>query len=271
MAAQKGFQYETNAFNALKEFGISAGSGAAGASSDRPDLEIKLSKDPENKKEGCELKISPTAAGSLVMKYINGKWGFGEYVGDPEKELLYQLGKKYKLLENMNTSGSAGANWRGKVPYLQNDSSGKKIIVQAKDKRVAYEKDIKQFGGQNEVHIEIPASAICDYYITKYCSYINVGTHGFYTLNGKDPLKLNIKLEKNSTIPDFGKSASARIRVRCQDKGGGDYQFVMTLEFSKVTKSPYNLAPTSSSTSVNIDKSKLQGSSNIPLLEAFRK
>jgi hypothetical protein len=271
MAAQKGFQYEENAFKVLKNYGISAGAGAAGASSDRPDLEIKLSKDPESKKEGCELKISPTAAGSLVMKYINGKWGFGDYEGDPEKELLFELGKKYRLLQNMNTSGSAGANWRGKVPYLQNDKSGKKIIVGEKDKRAAYEKDIKQFGGQNEVHIAIPASAICDYYITKYCSYINVGTHGFYTLNNQDPLKLNSKITNGSSIPDFGKSASARIRVRCQYKGGGDYQFVMTLEFSKVTKSPYNLAPTSSATSVNIDMNKLKAVSNIPLMEAFRK
>jgi hypothetical protein len=270
MADQKGFEYEINAYKALQEYGISAGSGAAGASSDRPDLEIKLSKDSDSKKEGCELKISPTAAGSLVMKYYNGKWNFGEYRGDPEKELLYDLGNKYKLLQNMNSSGSAGSNWRGKAPYLQNDKSGKKILVGVKDKRAAYEKDIKQFGGQNEVHIQIPASAICDYYITKHCSYINVGTHGFYTLNGEDPLKLNKKL-KGSSIPDFGKSASARIRVRCQYKGGGDYQFVMTLEFSKVTKSPYNLAPTPSSSSVAIDKRKLTDSSNIPLLEAFRK
>ncbi len=271
MTAQKGFLYEINAFKALKDYGISAGTGAAGASSDRPDLEIKLSKDADAKSEGCELKISPTAAGSLVMKYYNGKWDFGEYKGDPEKELLYELGKQYKLLENMNRAGSAGSNWRGKVPHLQNDKSGKKIIVGAKDKRVAYEKDIKQFGGQNEVHIAIPASAICDYYITKYCSYINVGTHGFYTLNGKDPLKLNKKITKGSAIPDFGKSASARIRVRCQYKGGGDYQFVMTLEFSKVSKSPYNLAPTSTATSVNIDKKKLESAENVPLLEAFRK
>ena len=271
MAAQKGFEYEANAFKVLKEYGISAGSGSAGASSDRPDLEIKLSKDPESKKEGCELKISPTAAGSLVMKYNEGKWSFGEYKGDPEKELLYELGKKYKLLENMNRSGSAGANWRGKVPYLQNDKSGKKIIVGVKDKRAAYEKDIKQFGGQNEVHISIPASAICDYYITKHCSYINVGTHGFYTLNGEDPLKLKKKITSGSSIPDFGQSASARIRVRCQYKGGGDYQFVMTLEFSKVTKSPYNIAPTPSSSSVSIDMNKLKSSSNVPLLEAFRK
>lgn len=271
MAAQKGFVYELNAFKALKNYGISAGAGAAGASSDRPDLEIKLSKDPDSKKEGCELKISPTAAGSLVMKYTSGKWGFGDYAGDPEKELLFELGKKYKLLQNMNTSGTAGANWRGKVPYLQNDSSGKKIIVGAKDKRAAYEKDIKQYGGQNEVHIDIPASAICEYYITKYCSYINVGTHGFYTLNGNDPLMLNSKIGPGASIPDFGKSASARIRVRCQYKGGGDYQFVMTLEFSRVTKSPYNLAPTASASSVNIDMNKLTSASNTPLLEAFRK
>lgn len=270
MAAQQGFIYETNAYNALKKYGISAGTGAAGASSDRPDLEIKLSSDiKSNNTQGCELKISPTAAGSLVMKYYNGAWLYGDYRNDAEKLLLYTLGESVKLLQNMNTSGAAGADWRGKVPYLQNDTNGKKILVGASDKLSAYKKDIEQFGGRNEVHIAIPAKSICDYYNTKKCDYINVGTHGFYLLNKADPLDLNSKLKIK--IPDFADSATARIRVRCQSKGGGDYQFAMTLEFSKVDKSPYNIAPVASASSVSINVAVLENGNNKLLLEAFRK
>ena len=269
MSGHQGFDYEVNAFKALQPFGISAGTGAAGASSDRPDLEIKLSKDKETKKQGCELKISPTAAGSLVMKYYNGKWDYGDYKGDPEKELLRALGQKYKLLTIMNTKNGGGMKWGGKVPHLQNDAAGKKIVVGAKDKKAAYDRDLKQYGGQNEVHITIPAKAICEYYNTKHCSYINVGTHGFYILNKQDPLGLNKNL--NPKIPDFANSAAARIRIRCQYKGGGDYQFVMTMEFSKVTKSPFNLAPVSSSSNVTINKGMWKTAENQMLFEAFKR
>ena len=271
MAAQKGFEYERNAYDILLAFGIAAGGPPAGASHDRPDLEIKLSKDKNGKKiEGCELKMAPTAAGSLVLKYTNGKWAMGDLKGDPEKKVIADLATKYKVLQNMNTSGAAGAKWRGKVPYLQNDAAGKKVLVGVKDKTKAYAEDLKQFGGQNEVKIDVPAKAICDYYNEKNTTYLNVGTHGFYLMNASDPLQLNKKID-GVAIPDFAKSARATIRVRCQYKGGGDYQFVMTLEFSNVTKSPYNLAPTLSSSSAVINKVLLESKQNAPLMAAFRK
>jgi hypothetical protein len=270
MAAQKGFEYEKNAYRSLMKYQIVGGGEPAGAASDRPDLEIKLAKKKPSETEGCELKISPTAAGSLVLKYYNGKWMFGDFKGDPEKELLVVLAKKYKVLENMNTTGDAGKKWRGKVPYLQNDASGKKILVGTKDKRIAYTKDIKQFGADNEVHVEIPAKAICDYYNKKYTDYLNVGTHGFFLMNKRDPLKLNSKIV-GKPIPDFANAANAKIRVRCQSKGGGDYQFVMTMEFYKVEKSPYNIAPIMSQNNIAINKTLLNSQQNAPLLEAFRK
>jgi hypothetical protein len=265
MAAQQGFVYESNAYNALQKYKISTG-GVAGASHDKPDLSLvtKSTKTPA----GCELKISPTAAGSLVMKYYNGKWSFGETKGDPEKEMMVSIGNKYKLLENMNTAGTAGKDWRGKIPVLQNDANGKKILALGfKDKKKAYEHDLKMFGGQNEVHIDVPAKAICDYYNQKNTDYLNVGTHGFFLMNKADPLKLNSRL--TTKIPDFAASASARIRIRCQYKGGGDYQFVMTLEFSKVSKSPYNLCPIQSPTNVTIALAEYKTPANMELLLAF--
>lgn len=263
--AQKGFEYEENAYKALEKYNISTG-GTAGASHDKPDLTIQNKK--TKKTAGCELKISPTAAGSLVMKYVNGKWIYGDYKGEEEKEFLHSIGEEFHLLREMNVSGNAGKKWRDKVPSLQNTDKGKKIIIGNIDKREAYKIDISQFGGENEIKIDIPAKEICNYYITKKCSYINVGTHGFYTLNGKDVLDINKKLKelKQKEIPDFAKNAKATLRVRCQYKGSGDYQFVMTLEFKNVNKSEYNIAPLKKGSSSTIDVVGLQ---NDPLLLCF--
>jgi hypothetical protein len=262
--AQQGFVYEENAYKALQQFHISTG-GTAGASHDKPDLTIQ--KISLKQKSGCELKISTTAAGSLVMKYTDGVWSYGETKGDPEKVFLMDLGEQFNLLTEMNHSGTFGAKWRGKIPHLQNDARGKKILVDAANKSEAYQKDLKQFGATNEVHIPVKAKAICDYYNAKNCDYINVGTHGFYLLNKRDPLDLNKKLVPN--IPDFADIAAARIRVRCQYKGSGDYQFVMTLEFSKMNKSYYNIAPIMSANNVTINMLAYQQNYNQKLIEAF--
>jgi hypothetical protein len=263
--AQEGFQYEENAYRALQKYGISTG-GVAGASHDKPDLTIKKG----NKTAGVELKNAPTSAGSLVMKYYKGKWSYGDYKGEIEKEFIHDMAESRSLLKNMNSSGSAGSKWRGKIPNLQNDERGKKIIVPSGiSKEKAYKQDLIKFGADNEVHIDIPASMICSYYIKKKCSYINVGTHGLFTLNGQDALNLNVILAKNNLdmIPDFSRNASARIRVRCQYKGGGDYQFVTTMEFSRVSKSPYNIAPITKGSKSNIDTSSLKKQ---PILLAFK-
>jgi len=261
MVAQEGFLYEENAYNALSKYGISTG-GTAGASHDKPDLTIQSG----NKKTGCELKISPTAAGSLVMKYHNNTWDYGNVKDDVEKMFLMEIGEKFNLLKEMNKSGSYGTNWRNKTPSLQNKADGGKIYIGASNVSEAYAIDIKQFGGQNEIKIPVPAKAISDYYNSKKCHYINVGTHGFYLLNS-DYLGLNKKLASlgKPSIPDFGSSANCIIRVRCQDKSGS-YQFVMTLQFSKVKKSPYNIAPLQSGSKSTIDQQLLKKD---PILLAF--
>lgn len=263
--AQEGFLYEKNAYNALQKYNISTG-GVAGASHDKPDLTIR---NRDKISSGCELKNSPTASGSLVMRYIDGKWDFGGFKDDPEKQFMYALAMKYNLLREMNTSGQYGAKWRNKIPALQNDKFGKKILAPGfSDKKKAYEYDLKQFGGNNEVHIDVGGKAVSDYYNSKKCHYINVGTHGFFLLNGSDPLKLNSKLlaNKYKKIPDFSTSVKCKIRVRCQYKGAGDYQFVMTLQFYGVSKSPYNLAPIQNGSKSSIDIARLEKDS---ILKAF--
>jgi hypothetical protein len=270
--AQKGFEYEQNAYNALAKYGITTG-GVAGASHDKPDLTMGAG----NIKTGCELKNSPTAAGSLVMKYYNGKWDFGDYKGEAEKEMLVSIAKKVNLLREMNTSGSAGKLWRESVPILQNDNSGKKRLLigdikKLADKKKAYSIDIENYGGKKEVHIDVGSKAICDYYITKKCSYINIGTHGFFTL-GRDDLRLNEKMKRLGLdpIPNFATNSKTIIRVRCQPKSISkmDYQFALTLQFSSVKMSPYNLAPLKKGSKAEIDTEALQQDSLRKVFLAF--
>ena len=270
MSAQKGFIYENNLYTALKACGIAGGNPPAGAESNRPDLEIKLVKDRDTQTQGAELKLAPTAGGSLVMKYNDGKWMFDPKAGkDKEKAFMMEVAKKANLLREMNTSGTYGTNWRGKTPFLQNDQLGRKVLVEGvKNKREAYEKDIKQFGGKNEVKIPVPAKVMCDYYNLKDTHYLNVASHGFFLMNTKDPLNLN-KGIKGQPVPDFARSAKLQIRIRCQYKGSGDYQFVMTLEFGGVKFSPYNIGPILSKTNVQIDKRALFADQNKPLLDQF--
>ena len=279
--SQKGFLYERNTYKALMDYGIAAGDLPAGAASDRPDLEIKKSKDRSGSKStGCELKLAPTAAGSLVMKYYKDKWSFGETDGDPEKELMKFVGTKFNILrDHMNTKRT---KWGKNTPMLQNDPTNTKIKIVGKkrfsdypvdQKRKFYNYDLSNYGGQNEVKVIVPASYICDYYISKKCSYLNVGTHGFYTLNKKDDLSLNTFLRAKSKplIPNFADSVTAEIRVRCQLKSSSkaDYQFVMTLQFKGAKGSPYNLAPLVSKESATISSKKLTDNKNMSLLEAF--
>jgi len=270
MSAQKGFEYEKYLYTELKKIGIAGGQPPAGAESDRPDLEIKkVSANRPNDLHGCELKLAPTAGGSLVMKYTDDEWYFDPKAAkDKEKAFMIGVAEKANLLQEMNTRGTYGTNWRGKVPFLQNDSLGRKVLAEGvKNKREAYDLDIKQFGGQNEVKIPVPAKTMCDYYNLKDTHYLNVASHGFFLMNTKDPIDLN----KNITpkIPDFSQSARLQIRVRCQYKGSGDYQFVMTLEFGGVQASPYNLGPILSKQNVQIDTRKLYDEANKPLLEKF--
>ena len=92
--AQQGFQYEKNAAAVLKKYGIvPIGFTPAGAGSDIPDLMIK--KPDEKKSWGCELKITAASAGSLVMKYANGRWSVGNpNETDDEKIFIAKLAKE---------------------------------------------------------------------------------------------------------------------------------------------------------------------------------
>lgn len=251
--AQEGFLYEENAYKALQKYKISIG-GTAGASHDKPDLTITR---PGKRTAGCELKNQPTAAGSLVLQYYDEEWHFGPTGDNPEKEFIRDIGMKMNALKIMND--------KKKVPCLQY-IDGKKTYVGVKTYRDGYQRDLKSFG---DTYIDVPNKIISDYYNTKKCYYLNVGTHGFFLLNGSDPLSLQSVLRKKNlqSIPDFSSATSAKtqIRIRVQDKSGG-YQFTFSFQFGSVMKSPYNLAPLKSGSSSTIDTIALQKN---PILQAW--
>lgn len=263
MAAQQGTVYEDNSFKILKKHKLVVGSPAGGASN-IPDLEIVRYGGNAASAAGLELKMTPTAAGGLVMQYINGKWVMGDTDGKEEKIFLSTLAHSEGVLALAN---SKTTTWGKAVPYLQYTAAGKKMYRGNLTERQAYTKDIKQYGGQNEIHVDVATNTVVKYYNTKDCYYMNVGTHGLYLLGKSDPLGLNVELKKAKAalIPVF--NFPVHIRCRCQPKGGGSYNFNMVLTMKGAAKSPYNLLP--SSAAGVISTSQFGKNENKTLLEAF--
>lgn len=260
MSAQKGYLYEANASKTGKPLGITDGT-YDGSKNQGPDV-VLYKRVSKNKvlKAGCELKIMPTAAGSLVMQYRDGKWNYGPTDGDEDKEFLKKLGQDNDVLDRMNKG-----EWKGIVPNLQYDKQGNKFYSGKHTPASAYKADQKLFGksygGVGDIYIPIESSKIANYYITKGDFYMSVGTHGFYIL--KDIFNLNESLRIK--IPKFSDCITAKIRIRYQDKtsseskarGQANYQFALTMQFSKVTESPYHLFPVMSKENVNINSRKV--------------
>ena len=126
--AQKGFLYERNCaiFLRRKKL-VPQGYSPAGASSDRPDLEIKYGNKMTGLGRGIygvELKTDLASAGSLVFHYNrktkNFEWGStlakdpetGEMAPAKEKEFLKGIGSRKKAMSKIKTK------WRD-VPYNQ--------------------------------------------------------------------------------------------------------------------------------------------------------
>lgn len=241
MAAQQGFQYEINAADILKPLGFVPQSfKPAGAGHNQPDLMLTH----KGIEAGCELKITAASAGSLVLKYdIKDKktpWKFGDIKSDDEEKLFIR-----DLANEVGLFSLIKEKWKD-IP-MKRDKDDLWIATAAHmTAQQRYEKDRDTF---RDIKGEIPASKIEQYYNKKDTWYVNVGTHGFYMMGAKNPLKLN-------GVPTFGTSAKATYRARVQYKGGGNYQFTFEMQFSMKNKSPFNIAPVDGK-SVNILKDKL--------------
>tara|TARA_R110001583_G_scaffold161742_1_gene313920 strand:+ start:137 stop:1042 length:906 start_codon:yes stop_codon:yes gene_type:complete len=261
---QQGYVYEKNAAAVLKLIGIVPQNfHPAGAGSDIPDLKIQKKGVNGNKPTGCELKISAADAGSLVIKYVNGKWEMGSIVTTDKKsgKEITNDEKKFmkELAEEVDLIGLINEKWK-EEPYRGGTSDK---IMKEKSKltsRQRYERDLNTF---KDIRGEIPATKIEEYYNKKNTYYVNVGTHGFYLLGTSNPLKLK---GTDKPIPRFGTSATAKFRARCQYKsenkstGNVSYQFTLMMIFSipAAKKSDHNIAPIISKTDVKIDTNKLK-------------
>ena len=243
MAAQQGFQYEINASNLLKKYDIVPKDFIpAGAGHDQPDLIIAKN----GKKAGCELKISAASAGSLVIKYDSkdkrNPWKFGDIKStDDEKLFIRDLAYEVGVFDIIKKQ------WTEKPAKRDKDEEWKAFFGNMSNREM-YERDKVLF---KDIKGSIPATKIEDYYVKKDTYYVNVGTHGFYLMGSRNPLKLK-------GIPRFGSAANATYRARVQYKGGGNYQFTFEMQFSipSSKKSPFNIAPVDGK-SVQIIEKKL--------------
>jgi hypothetical protein len=264
--ADYGILYEQEVGKWLKTSGISNGV-TAQSTSDNPDIIIRSS----GIDAGVELKNQITAAGSLVMKFDHTKqlWDFGD-ADKPEKRLIVALGKRHNLLEEMNVRGNYGINWRKNKPMMQIKPNGSKLFLNNLTERAAYEIDIANFPYKKEIRFEIQAEEISNYYVAKGCSYINVGSYGFYTLGKRDDLRINDRLTMLGLPPveDFNSMAtSCQYRVRCQLKENPRYQFAATLEINILKKGTYDLAPIRKGTKYLVDRTQ---QSSHDLIRAFK-
>jgi hypothetical protein len=264
MAIQQGFIYEKNATNFLKKFKLSDGI-AAGASHTRPDLMLTV----HDKNAGCELKISPTAGGSLVVKaYANKtpRWQFGEIDHDEtEKQFLKDLATQFGVLEEINKK------WNTPIYNIADRTEEWELQMIKIPLKERYMSDLKTCP---DIKVILPSNAMTKYYNLKKTYYINIGTHGFYLLGNMDPLEINKRLKKagKPLVPKFEDVCKIMARVRCQSKGttkaeaaekskrsigAQGYQFTFTIEFSlSKNTTPYNIAPISRDQNVSIIQSK---------------
>ena len=243
--SQQGFQYEKNAAAVLKKFGIVPENFTpAGAGSDIPDLYIIR---PGYNKTGCELKITSASAGSLVMKYDEGRkqWKIGsDDETNDEKLFIMELAQQVGIIDTIKRE------WTN-VPYKFTKNKSLLDEIEGLDKKEKYKAELSRF---KDIKGKIPATKIEEYYNKKKTYYVNIGTDGFFLLGSTNPLKLS------NAIPKFGSAANATYRARVQYKGSGNYQFTFEMQFSIPSgkRSPFNLAPIINKNNVNIDMNALK-------------
>ena len=248
--AQEGFLYEANVAKSLKKKGlVEKNYKPAGASSDRPDLDLYIN----GKEYGCELKKDLASAGSLVLKYNNknGSFSFGDTNGQKEKEFMVGLGEGNRVLQAIKNK------WR-KPLWIAEDRDARWLARWEKEGKPSveqrYREDLKNCP---DIYFPLPSTTIEKYYNIKKTYYLNVGTHGFFLLGTKDPAKMNEGISPK--IPKWSNSHSAVLRIRIQSKGvtkaaqqeknskkptgAQGYQITMEISFKSVVKSVYNIGP----------------------------
>lgn len=248
--AQQGFLYEENVAKSLKKMNwVKPNYTPAGASSDRPDLDLFIG----GVEYGCELKKDLASAGSLVIHYLgNGKYDYGETDGNKEKEFIKGLGESNRVLNVIKQK------WGRYEPFIQKDRNDKWVARVRRSGLVLKERYDTDLKNMRDIRFSLPSNTISSYYNIKNTHYLNVATTGFYLLGRLDPAGLNTYADPK--IPLWDQMHTAELRIRIQSKGvtsatnneksrgwpftgGQGYQITMEIQFKGVTKSPYNIGP----------------------------
>jgi len=215
----KGFLYEEALNDSLKKYGLQSPSFQPAASNpNAPDAELLYNK----KKHKVEVKLDTKVdfgQGSLDYNVKTKKWGLGganTLAAAQMREFLTSIG----VVDIVNKKwGSKGPPRKYTVPSSKYTS---------KDVEHDYAKFKDEF-------VDIPGSAVADYYNSKDTYYIQIGGYGLYYM-GRDVAKLG--------VPSFNLKLKLRIRIK---RGGStpiyNYRFTTAIQAvsGTLTKSPFNL------------------------------
>jgi hypothetical protein len=207
----KGFLYEQVINKNLKAAGVQKKSFAgAGADSNAPDAEITF----KGKDYKVEVKLDLNVdfgQGSLDYDLDNKKWILGgakTASADQMREFLTKIGVPDLVNKEW---GAKGAPRRYTIPTKQ-------------FKKEDVEYDYKNF---KDFFVDIPRTAVANYYNSKKTYYIQIGGYGLYHM-GKDVAKLGTEEFK----------LSLRLRVRLK-RGGSmpiyNYRFTTAIQAVKNT------------------------------------
>lgn len=218
-ADNKGFQYEVNINTALKKAGAQRSNfQPAGADSNAPDAEIRVA----GKDYKVEVKLDTKVdfgQGSLDYDLKQKKWTLGGA----------KTASAIQMREFLEAIG---------VPRLVNKAWGPKgpprkfTVPTAFYTKADVDFDYANFKDQ---FVDIPNTAVADYYNTKHTYYIQIGKNGFYYM-GNDPANIG--------CPEFNLKLRLRIRLK---RGGSNpiynYRFTTAIIAVQGTlkKSKYDL------------------------------
>lgn len=203
--ANKGFQYELDLYQMLKDANLSPTNFSPAGGGHGPDGMFMFRGRPYN----YEIKLDQAADyGQVELRYKNGSWDFGGK-NEEAKALYTSLGILDFVRKNWGDHGAP-----------------RKETVSSKD---FTEDDVRNdYSKFKDAFINIPASALASHYAKKGTYYIQVGKSGFYHLE-KDIANLG--------TPKFDATLKLRIRIkRRTSKKLNGYGFLTALKIDKKAK-----------------------------------
>lgn len=194
MADNKGFAYELKINAALKKAGAQrAGFHPAGADSNAPDAELRIA----GKDYKVEVKLDTKVdfgQGSLDYDLKKKKWILGGARTTSADQMR-------EFLEAVGVPALVNKKWGPKGPPR------KFTVPTSEYTKADVDFDYKNF---KDEFVDIPGTAVANYYNSKSTYYIQIGGSGFYYM-GSDPAKIK--------CPEFNLKLKLRIRI----KRGGSY------------------------------------------------